>query len=164
MSANPNWPRWVRSSVGKHFKAIATSLNFPMMFDGVDEREQATMRASHHFELRVQGPTVREWDEDNYTLRIGVNLMITELMGDSANVYTVLDRAGSLQVSMQEPIALFKLGSGVDDDQSQFGCLTLTSGKDDAVQFYDFGQVGEAERVRQLMLDATYYVDLDTRG
>lgn len=156
---NANWPRWIRSSINEYFKAIAVTRSLPYLVEGIDETESAKMRAINHVELRVSGPSSRGRSGD-FNLRVGINLLFTSIMGGQLEqAYDVIDHIAAFQVAMQQPIPVYEYKVPPEDDV-HIGCLALVSGRNEAVEFYDFGQVGKEERVRQLMLDARYYLDL----
>lgn len=158
---NPNWPRWIRASINDYFAEVADEYDLPILVEGIDETEPEKLRAMNHVELRVFGPSLKKRSGD-FNLRVGINLLFTELMhGKEANAYDIITQVAAFQAAMQEPIPVYKHGLGVgDNSQTHIGCLALVSGRNESVEFYDFGQVGKEERVRQLMLDARYYIDL----
>jgi hypothetical protein len=155
-----NWPRWIRASINDYFAGIATTRELPFLVEGIDETESETIRATNHVELRVGGPSTISRSGD-FHLRVGINLLFTGIMGEQLeNPYDIIEHVAAFQVAMHDPIPIYKYGEGPDDDGSHLGCLALVSGRNELVESYDFGQVGKEERVRQLMLDARYYIDL----
>lgn len=163
---DPNLPRWVKISVIKHFKTVASGISLPLQASGVDDPDSEFFKnAERRAELRLQGPSIREFDQGIYTCFVDINVLITERIGEeSQNVYTVTDAAGAFQVAAATPIVVKRYGPGTNDDETTIGCLTLVSGKDNPVNLYDFGQVTDKDRVRQLMVDARYYIETTSRG
>ncbi len=83
-------------------------------------------------------------------LDVDVNLLLTSMMGgETKNAYDIVQQAGVLLQAAGGPIPVLKWGEGPDDDQSPIGCLTLRSGKRDAVRVIHFGQIGRDDRLRQ---------------
>lgn len=160
-SPNPNWPRWIRASINDYFAEVAEDVSIPILVEGIDDTEAEKIQAEYHVELRVFGPSTQKRPGD-FHLRVGINLLFTALVGGKQqNAYDIIQHIAEFQVAMQEPIPVYKHGLGVgDDSEVHIGCLALVSDRNEAVELYDFGQVGKEERVRQLMLDARYYIDL----
>ena len=157
---NVNWARWICASINDYFHQLSTDRSLPLLVEGIDETEAETIRATNHVELRVGGPSAKSRSGD-FHLRVTINLLFTSIMGEQReNPYTIIEHVAAFQAAMHDPIPVYKYGTGVDDDGSHLGCLALVSGRNELVELYDFGQVGKEERVRQLMLDARYYIDL----
>jgi hypothetical protein len=55
---------------------------------------------------------------------------------------------------------VFKYGEGPEDDETLLGCLTLRSGKRDAIRVIHFGQISREDRLRQSAVDARYRMHL----
>ena len=92
---------------------------------------------------------------------VDVNLLLTSMMGgQTRNAYDIVQQAGVLLQAAGGPIPVLKWGEGPDDDQSPVGCLTLRSGKRDAIRVIHFGQIGRDDRLRQSAVDARYRMHL----
>lgn len=161
-----NLPRWVKISVVKHFKEVAAEISLPVQAIGVDDPDSQLFKdAPLRAELRLQGPSIREFDKGIYMCFVDINVLFTERIGEeSQNVYTATNAVGAIQVAASRPILVKRYGPGTQDDESTVGCLSLVSGKDNPVNLYDFGQVTDQDRVRQLMIDARYYIETTSRG
>jgi hypothetical protein len=147
---NPHWPRWIFASAADYFKQAADGIELPILIEGIDEREAEKMRANDHVEFRINGPAVSELSRGYFRLDVDVNLLLTSMMGgQTRNAYDIVQQAG---VFLQA------------DDQSPVGCLTLRSGKRDAIHVIHFGQIGRDDRLRQSAVDARYHLFLSTNG
>lgn len=158
---NPNWPRWVFTSTADYFKQVADRIELPILIEGIDDREAEKMRTGDHVEFRINGPAVAELSRGYFRLDVDVNLLLTSMMGgQTKNAYDIVQQAGVLLQSASGPIPVLKYGEGPDDDQSLLGCLTLRSGKRDAVRVIHFGQISRDDRLRQSAVDARYRMHL----
>ena len=162
---NPHWPRWIFASAADYFKQAADGIELPILIEGIDEREAEKMRANDHVEFRINGPAVSELSRGYFRLDVDVNLLLTSMMGgQTKNAYDIVQQAGVLLQAAGGPIPVRKWGEGPDDDQSLLGCLTLRSGKRDAVRVIHFGQISRDDRIRQSAVDARYHLFLSTNG
>ena len=162
---NHNWPRWIFASAADHFKQAADNIGLPMLIEGIDEREAEKMRADDHVEFRINGPAVRELSRGYFRLDVDVNLMLTSMMGgQTQNAYDIVQHAGVFQQAASGPIPVFKFGEGPEDNETLLGCLTLRSGKRDAIRVIHFGQISRVDRIRQSAVDARYQLYLSTNG
>jgi len=158
---NPHWPRWIFASTADYFKQVADGIELPILIEGIDEREAEKMRANDHVEFRINGPAVSELSRGYFRLDVDVNLLLTSMMGgQTRNAYDIVQQAGVLLQAAGGPIPVLKWGEGPDDDQSPVGCLTLRSGKRDAIRVIHFGQIGRDDRLRQSAVDARYRMHL----
>lgn len=162
---NPHWPRWIFASTADYFKQTAAEIELPILIEGIDEREAEKMRANDHVEFRINGPAVTELSCGYFRLDVDVNLLLTSMMGgQTRNAYDIVRHAGVFLQPAGGPIPVLKYGEGPDDDQSLLGCLTLRSGKRDAVRVIHFGQISRDDRIRQSAVDARYHLFLSTNG
>ena len=151
-----NLARWIFQSIAKHFVATANGLSLPYFVEGIDERTDDNMRVSH-VELRVTGPETKETSKGFYTVKCVINFMFTKNMDEaSANAFDIIQWTGVFAQVMQEPIPIYKLGSGSEDDGTLVGCLRAHEGRNEAVRIYHFGQLDKDTRVRQSEVDAVY--------
>ena len=151
---NPNWPRWITASLSNYFAEVATTLNIPLIVDGIDERESTKL--GDHVELRINGPFAREPSKGYFILEVGVNLLITDIMGNTENPYKLTTLAGGFQAAVSKPILLHKYGPEPEDDQTYFGCLLYKS-----IKTFQYGQVSANDRVRQAAVDAQLYLEIE---
>lgn len=157
-----NLARWIFASIAFHFKSVASGLNLPYFVEGVDERDESTMRVDHA-ELRVTGPFIKEISKGYYTVDVGVNFLLTQRMAIAgADAYAIVRWCGEFQHTMLEPVPIYKYGPdtlGVDDG-SLIGCLVVKKGPNEAVRVFHFGQISKEDRIRQSEVDALYGMEL----
>lgn len=163
MSYNEHWPRWVQSSVGKHFKDVAILGNYPSLVEEIEERTSAFQESPQRIEIRVNGPFCKELSKDYWRFEVDPYLFIYSHMdGTLTNAYEGTIMAGLLAQAAAQPIPVYKFGNGVDDDQSQIGCLTLRRGNDESVKVFHFGEVDKVNRIVQLAVDVRLEMCLRT--
>jgi len=154
MAYDPNWPRWVQASVADHFKVAATAQQYPALVEGIDERTTEFMESTNRLEIRVNGPFIREMSKDYWQFLVDANILIFSHMGGaSPNAYVGTEMAGYMAQAASQSIPIYKYGTGVDDDQSLIGCLTLRPGKDESIRVYHFGEINREDRMRQYGVD-----------
>jgi hypothetical protein len=156
-----NLARWIFASVASHFESVASGLSLPYFVEGVDERDDPTMRASHA-EMRVTGPFIKEISSGYFTTEVGINVLLTQQMALSgAGAYDIVQWAGKFQDIMLDPVPVYKYGPSAGDDDSLVGCLIVKKTRNDAVRVYHFGQISREDRIRQSEVDAVYGMDLN---
>ena len=160
--ANPNWTRWVHGSIGKYLKDIATSNSHAFLLEGIDDRSEAFMNASDRVEARINGPFSREISKGYFQLAVDINVLVNSRMdGQRKNAYTHDEILGLYHEALDGVIAIYRYGTGPDDDQLLLGCLSSRSGKNDAIRVIQFGQIDRTDRLRQGMVDARYLMYLE---
>jgi hypothetical protein len=158
---DPNWTRWITASVALYIKTIVDGLKIPLLVEGIDER--STNITHSHAELRIGGPFAKELSKDYWRLQVDINILLTYLMKiDELNVYDLQTWCGILQVALDGPISIYKYGGETNDDESYVGCLRPKKDRYDANRVFNFGQINRVDRLRQAMIDAQYYMYLDT--
>jgi len=122
-----------------------------MFVEGVDERSDGLMRASHS-ELRTQGPYVKEISKKVWRVTCEINIYLTHFMEMSGDAYAVEKWGGIFMEAMDAPINIYKYG----DDNSFIGCLRVELGKGNEISFFDFGIANNDTRVHQAEIDASF--------
>ena len=159
MASNPNWPRWILVSAAKYCKAVATALPLKIHIEGIDMRD-ADLMQQDRAEFRVNGPWARERSKNLYELQVGINILLTFTMTGNKNMLDPDRWAGAFQSALGELIEVYRYGNGPEDDQTLLGCLVPRSNKGDSVKVWHFGQIGRTEEIRQIAVDAMFYMDL----
>lgn len=158
---DPNWPRWVQASVAYYFKSASTTAGFTSLVEGIDERTTAFMEATDRLEIRVNGPNIVEWSAGYWHFEVDANILVHSYMGGALpNAYLGTTMAGVMAQAASNPIPVYKYGSGVDDDQSLIGCLTLRRGSKESVKVFHFGEIDREHRLRQLGVDVSLEMDI----
>jgi hypothetical protein len=77
------------------------------------------------------------------------------------DAYGMMRWGGEFESAMNERIPVYKLGSGVEDDDSLLGCLTMRKGQSESVKLFHFGQINSTDRIRQSVIDGRYEMYLE---
>lgn len=157
--ANPNWTRWIHSSIAVYLKSVATSLSLPTLIEGIDDRSEAFMSAPNRLEVRVNGPFTQEISHGYHRVYVDVNVVLKcHLGGELVNAFTFDQLLGELHEAMDGPIPVlaFSLVPAENDDPEHVACLVPRSGKNDAIRVIHFGQIDRTDRIREGMVDARY--------
>lgn len=162
MPANSNWARWIHASLGKYLKNVATTISIPSLLEGIDDRDKTFMESPDRIEIRVNGPFTHEQSAGYFRLYVDVNVLVNSMMGGEAKAaYKLDDILGVYHNAMDGAIAIYRLGTGPDDDQSLLGCLTPRPGKNESIRVIHFGQLDRTDRIKQGMVDARYVMYLN---
>lgn len=157
-----NLARWIFQSVASHFKSVADGISLLYYVEGIDERSGDILQADH-VELRVTGPTLKEWYKDWFDVQAVINFLFTKNMDiASADAFDLIQWTGVFAEEMTKPIPIYKKGTGVEDDGTLIGCLRVDKGRNEAVRIYHFGQLDKDTRIRQSEVDAVFQMDYKT--
>ncbi len=162
MPANSNWARWIHASLGKYLKNVATTISIPSLLEGIDDRDPDFMESPDRIEIRVNGPFTHELSAGYFRLFVDVNVLVNSMMGGEAKqAYKLDDILGVYHNAMDGAIAIYRLGTGLDDDQSLLGCLTPRPGRNESIRVIHFGQLDRTDRIKQGMVDARFIMYLN---
>jgi hypothetical protein len=143
--------------VGKYLKQVATAANIPVLIEGIDDRDPSFMEAGDRVEIRVNGPFSQELSKGYHRIIVDINVLLTSHMeGANKNAYQLDHNLGVFHNAMDGVIAIYRLGTGPEDDESLLLCLSPRPGKNDSVRVIDFGQIDKTDRIRQGVVDARY--------
>ncbi len=156
MALNENWPRWIMASIAKYFSDSCVAIPLPLLVDGIDERTDEELHYDHA-ELRITGPYGTELSNNYWRLRVDINVLLTEMMGQT-NAYKLQTWCGKIAAAMDGPINVYKYGGESGDDNSWVFCLTPLNERIDPNRVLHFGQLGKTERIRQSMVDGHFVV------
>jgi len=163
MPANPNWARWVFASVATYLKHVAQQQQLPVLIEGLDERTTEFMSATDRCEVRITGPFTRELSRDYFQVEVVVNVLFVSRYEEQKNQYAIIQKTGVFQEAMDGAIAVYRYGSGADDDEHVLvGCLSPAQGRHDAIRVMHFGQINPTDRLKQSMVDARYRMEIST--
>lgn len=147
-----HWPRWIFASVSKYFFDTLTAQSVNVFVEGTDRDADAL--GDDHAEFRMDGPRIRELQANEHHIWIAVNMLFKANMNDG-NFHRKHVLAGQIADAFISHIPLYKYGNGVDDDDSQFGCLTLLD-RPTGIQINHFGQIEQTVRVEQGTVEGHY--------
>jgi len=162
MPANRNWRRWIHASIGDQLSAIAAAEDppIPSLVEGIQLRETAFMEASDRIEIRVNGPFTIQYDPENWTGRVFINVLVASAIGEIKAAYTFDDILGLFHRELGQPIECFRKGTGFDDDGTSIGCLIPLGEKATPVRVLDFGEIDPTDHLRQGMVTGVYEIEL----
>lgn len=152
---NQNWPRWIFASIHKHFLAERQGLT--LFVEGLNHVEDQ----SDYLELRVDGPYFRELTKDNFKIELEINVLIASSRTES-DFHKIHRDCGIVVTAFNKTIKIFKLGNGVEDDQSLLGCLQMVRSGDarEALRTSHFGQIQSNTPVMRASVEGHYFMNL----
>jgi len=113
---NKHWPRWVKSSIAKHFQTSLPS-EVKLVVEGESDHPDVT-----RYELRIDGPNISETTKGRFTLTVYINLLVQVEMTQS-DLYAFDRILGEGLPCFTTSIPIYKYGSGVDDNGELLGCF-----------------------------------------
>ncbi len=158
---NPNWTKWIIASITKHFHDRLQTIS------GIHTHDPGSYyrlnnRDSEFCEVRVDGPRFKEISKGYFSSYVEINIFISIDMdkGDMLRMPTLM---GTVQNAMTQPIVIYRLGNGCDDDKSKVCCLTLidSANKKEAVETNNFGQIDPNVPLHQAACEAHYELESD---
>jgi len=152
---NENWPRWISSSIAKHFDGYRQGVR---LF--VEGQDRDTEKETEFFELRTNGPFITEVSRGNYRCDVTVNTLV-QATGES-DIYKIQRYAGKILLAYIT-IPIYRYGEGAEDDETLLGCLKLVRNypRDEQIKINYFGKIQPQTNLYQASVDADYYMDLD---
>jgi hypothetical protein len=121
------------------------------------------MEATDRCEIRITGPFTREASHNYFYVEVVANVLFVSRYEEQKNQYAIIQKMGMFQEAMDGSIAVYKYGTGPDDDEHALvGCLSPVQGRNDAIRVMHFGQVDPTDRLKQSMIDARYRMELFT--
>lgn len=151
---NPNWNKWLRASVNKHFTEKLST--YSPRIEGV---KPIDMSLDDMCEIRMDGPYYSELNKNFFDIVLEVIILVQTAITPSKNLYKHDVTLGTVCESFTD-IPVLKLGPDSGDDSSQIGCLTLVSAPQNSVRVIDYGQVEVASLVRQAVVKGQYRIQL----
>jgi len=146
--------------VSKHFFDAAAAESIPLFIEG---QHRNTRLLKDFFEMRTDGPTLREVSKGCYILGLEINILVQSAMNDT-NYHTIHQNVGVAAAAFEKGIPVYKKGSGPDDDQSFVGCLQLLQSREsrDYVEINHFGQIDTKTNLMQASVEGHYEMTLQT--
>jgi len=160
MSADPNWPRWIFATVSRHFVEAASAAEIPLFIEG---QHRATRKIKDLFELRLDGPTLREVSKGCWILQCQINILVQSTMDDK-NYHRIHQNVGIAAAAFAPAIDVFRLGNNPQDDQTFVGCLQLLQNREtrDYIEVNHFGQIDIKTLLMQASVEGHYKMVLQT--
>lgn len=149
MSFDARWPRWIKSSIAKHFD---DNKGARLLFIEGEERKT---NVAEWLELRIDGPYTKEIARDIFDITFEVNILIQ--VNANRDLYAVDRAIGDVMVMFAESI----LVKAYADGEASLGCLSLYKGDFDmALVTHQFGQVEPKTRLLQATVEGRYRIIL----
>lgn len=145
MAQDPNWPRWIRASISKHFVDGKGTNNY-LFLEGQD---RDTSLKADWAELRQMGPWMQEVSKDYWLFDMRINLFIACGI-DQTDLYKMQRLQGIYAPLFVNTIPVLRLGTGPDDDQTLMECLQLSPLRHEQIQILNFGQVNTTDHVTRM--------------
>lgn len=156
-SPNANWDRWIFASISKHF--VDTLAATAEVF--IEGQKRGTRKMEQWFEVRVDGPNYTEITKGEFKIYVEINILCACIVKDTS-IHNIRTLAGKAASEMDTSIFVYKYGTGVEDDDSLLGCLTIVSdsrGKE-RIQTSHFGQIGPNTELIQATVEGHYKMEL----
>ncbi len=154
---NSNLPRWIFSSMVKHFSTVAATIPLNYYVEGVDEPESSDFQNDSVL-FKMNGPVIHSGSKDFewYSLEIMVFLTdIIQLTND--NAFSIQEWTGIFQASMvNDALQIFRYGTGAEDDDTLIGCLEPDPGFKNNIQVVTYGQVDKDLRIKQASVNGRF--------
>lgn len=127
--------RWINASVNQHFDSLIGNI-LPIYVEG-DTRD--TRSLTDYLEIRIDGPRIKEFSRGWFEIYAEINIVITSKIDDK-QLYRIHTDIGVVLEAMDRKIPLYRLGNGVDDDQTLIGCFKLISDSRNSLDVIQLGR------------------------
>jgi hypothetical protein len=146
-----NLVRWITASIYKRFYEARGSLE--MYVEGQPAR--TTQDNADYYELRLDGPNIKEVSNNYFLVYLEVNVLITTKV--QSNLLNHDNHIGTIVSAFTAgPLHIYKYGDGDDDDGSFVGCLRLLQDKRNALEVNRFGIIDKSTSLRQATVEGHY--------
>jgi len=154
---NKNWARWIFASIAKHFDDQAVIAALPLYIESAPAKQG---HPEDWLELRIDGPNFSGRSKDEWGVTVEVNIVISSAKNGKNN-YRFLTNEGLVCKWFVAEIPIFKLGNGVDDDQSFITCLQLITDDKAKLVVSHFGQIDATTQLLQSTVEGHYHANLN---
>lgn len=148
---NENWSRWIKASIVKHFVDTLTA-TAPVFVEGTD---RTTATQEDFFEVRLEGPRIKEQTKNNYVLTVLPNIAIQAKL-DDVDAYKMQRLMGKVQSIFPKSLAVNRYGDGPPDDGTLLGCLDIIG----ELRSNYFGQIDNVLRIEQATIEGDFNIYL----
>lgn len=153
--------RWITASIANYFDSNRGSLN--MHFEGIERDRKGdtthNTNTDEFFELRIDGPNIKEYSKKYFYCYVEVNCLIQSLI-DEDDVFKLQTVLGKVTNLFGKSIQIYKYGAETGDDESLVGCLVQINDTRNHLQVNNFGQVHQDTRIQQGSVEAHYEMHL----
>lgn len=137
---NEKFTRWIKKSLAKHFAAICTAASIKYK---IEDDEQITDTWDHWVELRIVEINWREDAQNQYTLNVDIDLLVTSKPLND-NIYKVEDIIGKLAMGIES--------IPIEKDGVHWFCLSLDREIVHSVKKIDYGRLNGLKTKRASLL------------
>jgi len=149
VAIDPNWARWIRASVDKHFVDLFAASSLATFVEG---QHRATRSLKDFVEVRMDGPDISEVSKNYYVLRVDVSILIHSTMDDTN--YHRIDASIGITTAAFSTVKVYRYGTPGDD--TLLGCLTLQ----DELQVLRYGQRSPDKKLQHASVEGHYKMTL----
>jgi|6_EtaG_2_1085325.scaffolds.fasta_scaffold89534_2 hypothetical protein len=148
--------RWVRASLVKHFYNALKDIEHVH----VEGQERRTKDKQKWFELRIDGPFIREVTKSRFRINTEVNILVVNLQDNSnPSIYGMDELTGQAASKFVSCVEIFRYGDVADDaanDGSRIGELQLRPQNDEEIDVTFFGKLRPDTPVEQASVESHY--------
>ena len=160
---NANLPRWMFSSMAKHFDDVSATISSPTItyfVQGVDEPLPGDFQADSAL-FRMDGPVAHQGSSDEEWYAVEIMILLTDIVQTTNdNAYDIYEWAGVFQASMlNDALQIFRYGDPASDpqnDSSLIGCLEPDPSLRNNVRVFSYGQIDKDLRVKQVSINGRF--------
>lgn len=156
---NSNLPRWMFSSMAKHFSEVASPLSLNFHVTGVDEPEPGDFQADSAL-FRMDGPIAYQSAGGEEWYKVEIMILLTDIVRTTHdNAYDIYEWAGAFQASMlNDALQIFRYGDSgnPENDGSLIGCLVPDPELKNNVRVFSYGQIDKDLRVLQVSVNGRF--------
>lgn len=160
---NANLPRWLYSSMAKHFNTVSGTITAPTIkyfVQGVDEPEVGDFQEDSAL-FRMDGPVARQGSQGVEWYTVEIMILLTDIVQTTGdNAYSIYEWAGVFQASMlNDALQIFRYGDPAADpenDDSLIGCLQPDPSLKNNVRVFSYGQIDKDSRIKQVSINGRF--------
>jgi hypothetical protein len=143
--------------MAEHFRTVAVTAGLRYYVEGVDEQESADFQNDSSL-FKMDGPVAHQGSNGVEWYSVEMMILLTDIIqltGD--NAYSIYEWAGAFQASMlNDALAIYRYGSGGQDDQKLIGCLEPDPDVRNNVRVVSYGQVDKDLRIKQVSINGRF--------
>ncbi len=152
-AADPNWPRWITTSIYKYFYGKLHG-DVSVYLEG---QNRQTEGQKSYVEIRYNGPTVDRLTPRTFKLYVSINILVVYIKATEDNLYSFDNIIGLVTTAFPNAFQVMRYGDGTQDDQLEVGCLKQKPepGKD-MIEVMRYGQADPNIRMVEATIEASY--------
>jgi len=155
---NTNLPRWMFSSMAKHFSDVAATIpELTYYVEGIDEPESENFQNDSVL-FKMDGPIAHQGSGDVEWYTVEIMILLTDIIQlTNDNAYDIYTWAGVFQGSMlNDALGIYRFGDGVEDDDSLICCLAPDPSVRNNVRVVSYGQIDKDLRIKQVSINGRF--------